>query len=184
MPQVKTSRITGLYQLSIQERLHQLAQAAGLEGADLLVFDGSLGLQAEQAEKMIENAVGVFGLPLGIATNFIINNHEVLIPMAIEEPSVVAGASYMAKIARVSGGFKAQASTPEMIAQIQLLDVPNIESAIEKIQAQKEAILSEVDAIDPVLLELGGGARDVELRILDDTPIGPMLIVHLIIDTR
>ncbi len=184
MPQVKTSRITGLYQLSIQERLHQLAQAAGLEGADLLVFDGSLGLQAEQADKMVENAVGVFGLPLGVATNFIINNREVLIPMAIEEPSVVAGASYMAKIARVSGGFIAQASTPEMIAQIQLLDVPNMESAIEKIQAQKEAILSEVDAIDPVLLELGGGARDVELRILDDTPIGPMLIVHLIIDTR
>lgn len=184
MSQAKTSRITGLYQLSIKERLDRLSQAAGLDPSQLQVFDGSHGLQPEQADKMVENALGVFGLPLGIATNFIINDREVLIPMAIEEPSVVAGASYMAKITRNSGGFAAKASAAEMIAQIQLLDVPDMDAAIKRIQEQKQSLLSMADAVDAVLLKVGGGARDIELRVLESTPIGPMLIVHLIIDTR
>jgi hydroxymethylglutaryl-CoA reductase len=133
---------------------------------------------------MIENAVGVFGLPLGVAVNFQINGRDVLVPMAIEEPSVVAGASFMAKLARAGGGFTCQTTSPEMIAQIQVLDVPNMELAQRRIEHAREEILARADKTDPVISRIGGGARDLEIRVLPDTPIGPMLVLHLIFDTR
>jgi hydroxymethylglutaryl-CoA reductase len=158
--------------------------AAALDGETAAALSGSAGLTADQADHMIENVVGLFGLPLGIAVNFLVNGREMLVPMVIEEPSVVAGASYMARLAREGGGFQAETTAPEMIAQLQVLDVRDPETARQKLLAEKAAILAEADQVDPVLLQLGGGARDLEVRLLPETPAGPMLIVHLIYDTR
>jgi hydroxymethylglutaryl-CoA reductase len=180
----RTSRIPGLYDLPTAGRLARVVSAAGLEppALDGLTPDG--GLTTEHAERMIENVIGLFALPLGVAANFIVNGREVLVPMAIEEPSVVAGASFMARLAREGGGFMAEASEPEMIGQIQVLDCPDPEAAKERLLASRAEILAEADRVDPVIVGLGGGARSLEVRILESTGAGPMLIVHLIYDTR
>src|SRR5512139_2935287 len=120
------SRIPGFYNLSLEERLAELERRCGLSAEELAALSGQSGLTIEQADHMIENVVGMHALPLGIALNFVVNGREVLVPMAIEEPSVVAGASFMAKLARSGGGFIAQADPPEMIGQIQLIDVPDL----------------------------------------------------------
>jgi len=133
---------------------------------------------------MIENVVGVYGLPLGIAQNFVVNGREVLVPMVIEEPSVVAGASFMARLARPAGGFTAQAGAPEMIGQMQLLDVPDLDHAAERILSYKEELLHEAAGIDPMLARLGGGPRDLIVRRINESPIGPFLVVHLIYDVH
>jgi hydroxymethylglutaryl-CoA reductase len=133
---------------------------------------------------MIENVVSTFALPLGIALNFRVNGREVLIPMAIEEPSVVAGASFMAKLAQAGGGFQATCSAPEMIGQIQLLDLTDLRRASTTLLAHKSELLAEADAIDPVLRKAGGGARDLQIRIIDHSPIGPFMVLHLIYDVR
>lgn len=179
-----TSRIPGFYRLSIAERLARLATQAGVEQKVLAALRTPGGIDPEHADHMVENVVGVFGLPLGIATNFQVNGREVLVPMVIEEPSVVAGASFMAKLARAGGGFHAHSDEALMIGQIQILDVPDIERAKKALEEHKEELLAEADACDPLLLQLGGGARDLEIRLLDDTPANAMLIVHLLIDTR
>lgn len=179
-----TSRLPGFYELSLAERLEKLAKAADLDAETRAALEGRQGLSLQQANHMIENVVGIFGLPLGIATNFLINGRDVLVPMAIEEPSVVAGASYMAKLARNGGGFHAQTSEPEMIAQIQVLDVPDMAAARERLLDDKMEALAIVDRVDPLIVQLGGGGRDLEVRILEDSSVGPMLIVHVIIDTR
>jgi hydroxymethylglutaryl-CoA reductase len=121
---------------------------------------------------------------LGIALNFVVNGRDVLVPMAIEEPSVVAGASFMARLARAGGGFHAHATLPEMIGQMQLLDVPDLPAARFAILEHKERLLSEAAGIDPVLKRLGGGPRDLEVRLIDSSPIGPFLVLHLIYDVR
>jgi hydroxymethylglutaryl-CoA reductase len=133
---------------------------------------------------MIENVIGLYSLPLGIALNFQVNGKDVLIPMTLEEPSVVAGASFMAKLIRAGGGFQTTSSAPEMIGQMQLLDVDDIYSARLKIYEHKKELLGEADSIDPVLKKFGGGARDLEVRIIESSPIGPFLVVHLIYDVR
>jgi hydroxymethylglutaryl-CoA reductase len=179
-----TSRIYGFYNLPLDERLTKLADAAGLSAADLEAFTLTGGLAPNQADHMVENAVGTFGLPLGIGLNFIVNGREVLVPMAIEEPSVVAGASFMAKLARAAGGFQAEASAPEMIGQMQVLDVPDLPKARQALLEQKANLLAEADEIDPVLKKLGGGARDLEVRVIEDSPIGSFLVIHLIYDVR
>lgn len=170
------------YNLSIPERLDWLAEKAGLDAADLAALRG--GLTADQADHMIENAVGVFGLPLGVAQNFVVNGREVLVPMAIEEPSVVAGASFMARLARAGGGFSASASAPEMIGQMQILDLDEPYTARLKLLEQRERLLAEAGEIDPVLKRLGGGPRGIEVRVIEDSPIGPFLVLHLIYDVR
>jgi hydroxymethylglutaryl-CoA reductase len=179
-----SSRIPRFYALAVGDRLIQAAQAAGLPAEALSGLAPGGGLTLEQADKMTENVVSVFGLPLGLALNFVINGEEVLVPMAIEEPSVIAGASFMAKLARAGGGFTAEADLPEMIGQVQLLEVPDMAAAVQALAAQRAALLAEVDQIDPVIVELGGGARDLIARPIGDSPVGPMLIVHLIFDTR
>jgi hydroxymethylglutaryl-CoA reductase len=161
-----------------------LAEASGLSAVDLAAFTPTGGLVLEQADHMIENAVGTFGLPLGIGLNFVVNGREMLVPMAIEEPSVVAGASFMAKLARAGGGFRAETSAPEMIGQMQVLDVPDLIAASMKLHDNKAELLAEADAIDPVLKKFGGGARDLEVRIIEDSPIGAFLVLHLIYDVR
>jgi hydroxymethylglutaryl-CoA reductase len=178
------SRIPGFYNLSLAERLDKLAQAAGMEREELSVFEGDAGLSNDQANHMIENVVGRHALPLGIALNFIVNGREVLVPMAVEEPSVVAGASFMAKLARQGGGFQAHVTQPEMIGQMQVLDVPDLHAARVALLAEKSSLLAEAGEIDPVLKALGGGPRDLEVRIFETSPIGPFMVVHLIYDVR
>jgi hydroxymethylglutaryl-CoA reductase len=178
------SRIPGFYNLSLAQRLSKLAERGELSAEDLAALSGQAGLTSEQADHMIENVVGIHALPLGIALNFIINGREVLVPMAIEEPSVVAGASFMAKLARAGGGFIAQADLPEMIGQIQLLCISDMLAARQAIIEQKSRLLAEISELDPVLKRLGGGPRDLEVRLIDNSPIGPFLVVHLIYDVR
>jgi len=178
------SRIPGFYNLSLAQRLSELAQRGELSAEDLAALSGQAGLTYEQADHMIENVVGVHALPLGIALNFIVNGQEVLVPMVIEEPSVVAGASFMAKLARDGGGFIAQADPPEMIGQIQLLCISDMPAARQAIVEQKSRLLAEISELDPVLKRLGGGPRDLEVRLIEDSPIGPFLVVHLIYDVR
>jgi hydroxymethylglutaryl-CoA reductase len=180
--EVKGSRIPGFYNLPIEQRLEYLNRHLSPE--DLAALSGESGLTDSQADHMIENVIGTFALPLGIALNFVVNSREVLVPMAVEEPSVVAGASFMAKLARAGGGFQAETTPPQMIGQMQLLDVTDFKLAREKILEQKEDLLSAAAEIDPVLKRLGGGPRDLEVRQIDHTPIGPFLVLHLIYDVR
>ncbi|MCC7360190.1 MAG: hydroxymethylglutaryl-CoA reductase, degradative [Anaerolineales bacterium] len=183
-PTDSTSRLPGFYKQSLAERGQTVAAWAGLSAAQLAALDGSGGLTPEQAEHMIENVVGLHALPLGVAANFLVNGREVLVPMAIEEPSVVAGASFMAKLARAGGGFHAHLTAPEMIGQMQILDVVDPAAARLRLLSEKARLLDLANQIDPVLIKFGGGARDLEVRLLDDSPIGPFLVVHLIYDTR
>jgi hydroxymethylglutaryl-CoA reductase len=178
-----TSRIAGFYNLPLGERLDKLAAAAGLTLEELASFQTG-GLLPDQADHMVENAAGTLGLPLGIGLNFVVNGRDVLVPMAIEEPSVVAGASFMAKLARAGGGFIATTSEPHMIGQMQVLELANPEAARLALLEHKAELLAAADEIDPLLKKFGGGARDLEVRLLADTPIGPFLVVHLIYDVR
>src|SRR5512137_203369 len=181
---MNNSRIPGFYNLPLDERLDKLAGAAGLSREDISALQASNGLMDEQADHMVENAVGTFGLPLGIGLNFLVNGKAVLVPMAIEEASVVAGASFMAKLAGLGGGFTAVTSAPEMIGQMQVLEVKDLMNASMNLYEHKAELLKEADAADPILKKLGGGARDLEVRIIDDSPIGQSLVVHLIYDVR
>ena len=142
------------------------------------------GLSAETANQMIENAVGVYALPLGIAQHFIINGKPVLVPMAIEEPSVIAGVSYMAKLAQAGGGFRASATAPEMIGQIQLLDLADLSAAEALILMHKDELLASLHGLHPTIEALGGGAKDLHVRQIATSPIGHFLLVHLIYDVR
>lgn len=178
------SRLPGFYNLSLEERRALMARGGWLTDEEFNALSGEAGLTSAQADHMIENVVGLHALPLGIALNFRVNDREVLVPMVIEEPSVVAGASFMAKLARAGGGFIAETTPPEMIGQIQLLDVPDLTAARQALLDQKERLLAEASQIDPVLQRLGGGARDLEVRLIDSSPIGPFLVLHLIYDVR
>ena len=178
------SRLPGFYNLTLEERRQLLATRPGLSAEALEALSGAGGLQPAGADHMIENAIGVFGLPLGVALNFVVNGREVLVPMAIEEPSVVAGASFMAKLARAGGGFRAHTSAPEMIGQLQVLDVADRSAARLAILEQKAALLASAAEIDPVLQRLGGGPRDLDVRLIENSPIGSFLVVHLIYDVR
>jgi hydroxymethylglutaryl-CoA reductase len=177
-----TSRISKFYTLTLDERRVQLADASNLTPDSLLPLTN--GLSAEAADHMIENAIGTFALPLGIGLNFMVNGRDVLVPMAIEEPSVVAGASFMAKLTRAGGGFIATTTEPLMIGQMQVINVVNLDEAKLKIYEHKSELLADADSIDPVLKKFGGGARDLEVRIIEDSPIGAFLVVHLIYDVR
>jgi hydroxymethylglutaryl-CoA reductase len=179
----KSSQLSGFYKRSPEERLKIVCEFAGLneEEAELIRRTGALEL--EQANRMIENVVGTTELPLGIATNFLINGKDYLIPMALEEPSVVAAASNAAKIARIKGGFRAGSTEPVMIGQIQVVNVADPFDAKNKILAAKERILAKANEQDPLLVKLGGGARGLEVRVLD-AQTGPMVVVHLLVDVR
>jgi hydroxymethylglutaryl-CoA reductase len=178
------SRIPGFYNLPLEGRQSEILKRGQLSPQDLDDLSGAPGLGPAQADHMIENVVGVYSLPLGIALNFVVNGREVLIPMAIEEPSVVAGASYMAKLARAGGGFSARTDPPEMIGQMQILDVVDLEAAEDALLEEKESLLAEAAQVDPVLQKLGGGPRDIEVRRFADSPAGPFLVLHLVYDVR
>jgi hydroxymethylglutaryl-CoA reductase len=181
----QNSRLQGFYQLNPFERLQMVGSFDGLNDQDLHALHGGSGsLSIERADKMIENVVGTFNLPLGIATNFVINGRDALIPMVVEEPSIVAGASYAARLIRAGGGFQTSSTDPLMIGQIQLVAVAEPEQARAAILARKDEILALANAQSLSLVRLGGGARDVEVNLFESSPMGPMLVVHLIIDCR
>lgn len=164
--------------MSLAERQAVAKRWAGLDEADLRSLNDS-GLSIAEADLLIENVIGRFSLPFAIATNFRINGREILVPMAIEEASVVAGCSFAAKLFRQGGGFSASADDSIMIGQIQLLDLPNIDSAIESITARKDEILQKLNAAGGSIIARGGGALDLEARPILDTAVGDMLILHL-----
>ncbi|HDD66236.1 MAG TPA: hydroxymethylglutaryl-CoA reductase, degradative [Nitrososphaeria archaeon] len=179
----RTSRIPGFYKLTPEERLRRVAEFANLtpEEQELLRRFGAL--DEATANRMIENVVGVFQLPLGIAVNFLINGRDYLIPMAIEEPSVVAAASNAAKMTREGGGVYTQSTESLMIGQIQLVGVKDPYGARLEVLRNKDEILRIANEQDPVLVKLGGGAKDLEARVIE-SKLGPMLIVHLIVDVK
>ncbi|MBN1565656.1 MAG: hydroxymethylglutaryl-CoA reductase, degradative [Anaerolineae bacterium] len=180
----RSSRLPGFYKRSLAERAAIIQQWAGLENEDQGVLLGLTGLSPTQADHMIENVIGVYALPLGVATNFLINGDDYLIPMVVEEPSIVAGVSYAAKLARSGGGFITTADDPIMIGQIQVLDVDNVYAAAGRVWDARADLLAEANTVDRVLVDLGGGARDLELRPMPATPAGPMLVIHLLFDVR
>lgn len=182
-----TSRIPGFYKMSRAERLQAVRAFAGLtdEEVALLASQETVpGLDAAQGDRMIENVIGIYGLPLGIATNFQINGRDYLVPMVIEEPSVVAGASFAARLVRDGGGFQTGSDAPIMIGQVQILDVADPWGARFRLLAAREEVLALANRQDPVIVQLGGGARDLEVHVVESSPVGPMLIAHLIYDVR
>lgn len=179
---MRTSNISGFYKLGAAERLKILQVFAGLTDTELAALNmkGSLD---ELADRMIENVIGTMPLPLGIATHFLINQTEYLIPMAIEEPSVVAAASNAAKMARASGGFQTSSTEPVMIGQIQVIHLPDPSSAKFTLLDRKAEILDLANCCDPVLVKLGGGAIDIDVRVIA-TDSGPQLILHLLVNVK
>jgi hydroxymethylglutaryl-CoA reductase len=172
------------YKMTLPERHEYLMQNSNLDEDDLKAWLPGSGLTLETADHMIENAVGLFSLPLGIAQNFIVNGKSVLVPMVVEEPSVVAAVSFMAKLAQSTGGFRAWMSSQEMIGQVQLLDLADIDAAQNLIETNKPELLQQASALNPGLTRHGGGIRDLEIRQIEESPIGPFLVVHLILDVQ
>ena len=178
----RSSRLGGFYNLTPEERQRIVADWAALSPEQRVLMESALTLA--QADKMVENVVGSYALPLGVATNFVVNGRDILVPMVIEEPSVVAGASFAARLARAAGGFRAETTEPLMIGQIQVLDLKDLEGAADAVLAQKDRLIALANRVDPVVVSLHGGARDIEVRIIEESPVGPMLVVHLIYDCR
>ncbi len=174
------SRIPGFYKLSVEERLKKVAEFSNLSEEDTKILLEK-GLSLEVADRMIENVVGTFELPLGIATNFLIDGKDYLIPMAIEEPSVVAAASNAARMARESGGFTTDYTGSKMIGQIQVTKLSDPVAAKFEVLKHRDEIIERANECDPMLVNLGGGCRDVEARVID-TIAGKMLVVHLVVD--
>ena len=179
----RTSRIPGFYKLSIEGRLRIVKEFADLTDEEIKLLNNFGNLGATRANAMIENVIGGMTYPFAVAVNFLINGKEYLVPMVLEEPSVVAAASNAAKVMRRDGGIKAKASEPIMIGQIQVINVPNPHYARMAILEHKDEILDLANQQDPILVKLGGGAKDLETRVINSR-IGPMLIVHLLIDVR
>ena len=178
----QSSRLSGFYNLSPQERKQVVVDWAALTPEQAAALEGGLALA--QADKMVENAIGIYALPLGVATNFLVNGADVLVPMVIEEPSVVAGASFAAKLARAGGGFHAETTESLMIGQIQVLELTDPREAATRVTAQKQRLIDLANRVDPVIVSLHGGARDIETYVYTESPVGPMLVVHVIYDCR
>jgi hydroxymethylglutaryl-CoA reductase len=179
----QSSEYPGFYKLPVADRVKFVKEFAGLTDEEVkpLLTPGALNL--DLANRMIENVVGVMPIPLGIATNFLINGKDRLVPMAIEEPSVVAAASNAARMTRPMGGFHTNSTEPVMIGQIQIVSAPDPYSARFEILAQKEKILTHANNQDPVLVSLRGGARELQVRIIE-TEMGKMVIAELLVDCR
>lgn len=181
---VADSRLPNFRALTPAQRLAAIADAAGLtpEEHQQQAEPGALGL--DRADGMIENVIGAFELPLGVAGNFQVNGRDVLVPMAVEEPSVVAAASFMAKLARENGGFETSSTRPLMRAQVQVLGLSDPHGARVALLRERERIVKLANSRDQVLIGLGGGCQDIEAHVFADTPRGPMLVLHLIVDVR
>ncbi|MEO0563376.1 MAG: hydroxymethylglutaryl-CoA reductase, degradative [Chloroflexota bacterium] len=179
-----TSRISGFYKRSLAERAAFVAEWANLSADKHAALIGVNGLSAAQADNMIENAVGTYALPLGVATNFLINDKDYIVPMVVEEPSVVAAVSSAAKLFRESGGFITSSDEPVMIGQLQVLDLPDLYAAAGAVRKYKQELMQEANKVGGSIVKYGGGARDIEVRPMSGTSIGDMLIVHVMFDAR
>jgi hydroxymethylglutaryl-CoA reductase len=179
----RTSRLPGFYKVSIDERRSLVAEATGVETADVARCLDEGGLCEETADKFVENVLGTYALPYGVALNVRVNGHDYVVPMVVEEPSVVAAASNAAKMVRSGGGFQVKMDAPIMIAQIQLTQVTDREAARTRILKNKEEILALANGVIPGLVERGGGARDVEVRLLGYAE-DQMIVVHVLVDCR
>ena len=179
----KTSVVSGFYKLSPKERLSIVKDFAGLTEEEIKLLENTGSLPMEVADHMVENVIGVFPEPLGIAVNFQVNGKDYLIPMATEEPSVIAAASHAAKIVRDGGGFQTSSTTPVMIGQIQVVKLKDAEDSKKQVLSAKANILKKANDQDPVLNSFGGGAKDLDARVIETT-MGQMLIVHLYVDCR
>ncbi|MEO6024928.1 MAG: hydroxymethylglutaryl-CoA reductase, degradative [Burkholderiales bacterium] len=178
------SRLPNFRSLPPSERLKHIAQAASLNDADIALLSKPGALKLETADGMVENVIGTFELPFAVAGNFQINGRDVLVPMVVEEPSVVAAASYMAKLARESGGFQTSSTGPIMRAQVQIIGVTDPYGARQTVLRHRQEIIAIANSRDKVLIALGGGCRDLEVHVFPDTPRGAMVVVHLIVDVR
>ncbi len=176
-----SSNISGFYKMEIDERLKRVKEFADLSDEEVQIISNTGALEPALADRMIENVIGTIPITLGIATNFIVNGKEYLVPMATEEPSVVAAASNSAKVVRETGGFKTSSTEPIMIGQIQLTHVEDVEKGKAAIMGHKAELLELANSKDPMLVKLGGGARDLEVRIIDSIN-GPMIINHLLVN--
>jgi hydroxymethylglutaryl-CoA reductase len=172
------SRLQGFYKLPIAARQGTLARAAGVDPGAFARLAKNGGMTLELADHMVENVVATYGLPMGVALNFTINGEDMLLPMVIEEPSVVAAASNAARLVRGGGGFHAESDPPHMISQVQLLDVPDAGQAVQRIRQAGDDVLRACAEAQPGLVRRGGGPREVEVRVLDRST----LVVHLIVD--
>ncbi|MBX5484343.1 MAG: hydroxymethylglutaryl-CoA reductase, degradative [Myxococcaceae bacterium] len=187
MSETITSRLAGFHKLPLEERLAKIGRMFQLAPEEIDVLRGAANLSVETADMMIENAVGTFHLPFGLGLNLVVNGKEYLVPMTVEEPSVVAAVSFASKIVREAGGFTAEADDSLMIGQVQVTDYGDPSEASEKILAHKEEILALANSFHPAMVRRGGGAKDVEVRVLPapEGPRGePLLIVHILIDTQ
>lgn len=182
--QLMDSRLPGLRTMTPPQRLAEVARVAGLDEHAQKLLGEPGGLPLATANGMIENVVGTFQLPLGVAANFQLNGRDVLVPMAVEEPSVVAAASFMAKLVRTCGGFQTSSSAPLMRAQIQLISVSDPHGARLAILKERQAIIAIANSRDQLLTQLGGGCRDIEVHVFPDTRRGAMVVTHLIVDVR
>ena len=174
------------YELSPTARIETIIAQRDLSPSEAALLRQATGLSLQGADKMVENVIGVFGLPLGLAQHFQVNGRDYVVPMAIEEPSVVASASFAAKTVRAGGGFTTWSTERLMIGQIQVVGCPDPEVAEAALLAARERLLIQADAFHPAMAERGGGARDLEVRLIDDGTgaYGRMLIVHLLVDTQ
>jgi hydroxymethylglutaryl-CoA reductase len=178
-----SSRISGFYKKPVEERIDIIASRTGLTADEIEVLKSRGGLSLEAADRMTENVIGTIAYPFSVAVNFRVNGRDFLVPMAGEEPSVVAAASNMARLMRDDRGIEARSTEPVMIGQIQILEIPDMDAAVKLIEENKQNLLTLANELDPVLVKFGGGAKDIELRPIK-TAIGPMLIVHLLVDCR
>src|SRR6202142_2484501 len=179
----KSSVISGFYKLPPKERLAIIKDFAGLTDEEVRLLENTGSLPMDVADHMVENVIGVFPEPMGIGVNFQINGKDYLIPMATEEPSVIAAASYAAKMVRDGGGFHTSSTAPIMIGQIQVVKIKDATIAKKQVLDAKEDLLKKANDQDPVLNSFGGGAKDLDARVID-TSAGLMLIVHLYVDCR
>jgi len=180
---IENSRIEGFYKLSVSERRELLARIAELSDEQVNAWANSGELDEESADRMIENVVGTYSLPIGVATNFVIDGSHYAIPFVLEEPSVVAAASNMAKRCLANGGFISDNDDPVMIGQIQVVGCGDPSGAMDSIMAAKEELISNCNEVDPILVKFGGGCRDLSARVIE-TGSGPMVIVHIHVDCR
>jgi hydroxymethylglutaryl-CoA reductase len=186
MSDVITSRLSGFHKLPVADRLGTVSRMLRLSADETSALTGSR-FEIDLANQMIENAVGVFGLPLGLGLNLQVNGRDYIVPMAVEEPSVIAAVSFAAKIVREGGGFAAEADDPIMIGQVQVTGYGDPAEASKKLVAHREQLLALANSFHPAMLARGGGAKDLEVRVLP-APEGargePILVLHLFIDTQ
>jgi hydroxymethylglutaryl-CoA reductase len=178
------SRLPNFRTLNPAQRLAHIAKAAALNADEVALLAKPGALNLERADGMIENVIGTFELPFAVAGNFLINGREVLVPMVVEEPSVVAAASFMAKLARECGGFETSSSMPLMRAQVQVIGITDPHGVRQALLKHRDEILTLANSRDKVLIGLGGGCKDIEVHVFDDTPRGAMVVMHLIVDVR